>query len=159
MEVKDRISTIDFVRGIAILSVILLHTISEEVLTISHSTLHIGQAVPLFLFVSFYLAFKGLDKNGSKLVSYYNVQRIKRLLKQVVLPFVFVVIIQSIIRAIIGIEPFSFNDLIAGGARGPGSYYFVIYIQIWLIIPLVYVILHHLRNWGGGNYSHYMSVS
>ena len=58
---KARLPEIVFVKGIAIISVLLLHSLPENILDISLDSLHIGQAVPIFLFITFYLSFKGLS--------------------------------------------------------------------------------------------------
>ena len=115
MEVKARISNIDFVRGVAIISVILLHTLSANALKLSYASLHIGQAVPIFLFITLYLSFKGLDERGGSVMSYFRKRRIGRLCKQVILPFLIVVVLQAFVRVICGYKALSISDLVSGG--------------------------------------------
>lgn len=97
MDTKDRIQIIDAIKGLAIISVILLHILPGIVLNYTYSSFHIGQAVPIFLFISFYLSFKGIKDRGDSLLNYFNKRRIGRLLKQVVFPYFIVVICQMII--------------------------------------------------------------
>ena len=52
MDKRERDYSIDFVKGVAILFVILLHNMPNESI---YSIAYIGQAVPLFLLVSSYL--------------------------------------------------------------------------------------------------------
>lgn len=148
MEVKARISNIDFVRGVAIISVILLHTLSANALKLSYASLHIGQAVPIFLFITLYLSFKGLDERGGSVMSYFRKQRIGRLCKQVFLPFLIVVVLQAFVRVICGYKALSISDLVAGGGRGPGSYYFWVYLQIWILVPFLFLLFKKTEEWG-----------
>lgn len=80
MDTKDRIQIIDAIKGLAIISVILLHILPGIVLNYTYSSFHIGQAVPIFLFISFYLSFKGIKDRGDSLLNYFNKRRIGRLL-------------------------------------------------------------------------------
>lgn len=56
MDKRERDYSIDFVKGVAILFVILLHNMPNESI---YSIAYIGQAVPLFLLVSSYLTYGG----------------------------------------------------------------------------------------------------
>ena len=69
MEVKKQIVYLDFIKGIAAISVVLLHALPKDVLQGSFAFVHIWQAVPLFVFVSFYLFFRKLDA-GNNLKEY-----------------------------------------------------------------------------------------
>lgn len=58
MDKRERDYSIDFVKGVAILFVILLHNMPNESI---YSIAYIGQAVPLFLLVSSYLTYGGFS--------------------------------------------------------------------------------------------------
>ena len=58
MDKRERDYSIDFVKGVAILFVILLHNMPNESI---YSIAYIGQAVPLFLLVSSYLTYGGFQ--------------------------------------------------------------------------------------------------
>lgn len=151
---KARLHEIDFIKGVAIISVILLHTLSQDVMTAAIAPLHIAQAVPLFLFITYYLSFKGLaEKEDGEVCSYYySLKRVKRVLKEVAAPFFAVVALEVFSRIAINIylgKFFTISELTVvffGG--GPGSYYFWIYLQLWILIPLIFVILKRFR-WAG----------
>ena len=51
---QNHLENIDFIKGLAAISVILLHTLPESVLYGSFAVFHIWQAVPIFLFITFY---------------------------------------------------------------------------------------------------------
>ena len=146
---RSRISTIDWVRGIAILSVILLHTLPTEVLVGSFSFLHIGQAVPLFLFITFFLSFKGEQERDDIFQSYFTKSRISKLLRQVVIPFFVVVGLQIGVSIVKNWNQISFWSLISGiQGRGPGSYYLWVYLQLWFLIPFLYWLFKRLKEYG-----------
>ena len=54
MDRRERDYSIDFVKGVAILFVILLHNMPNDSI---YSIVYIGQAVPLFVLVSSYLTY------------------------------------------------------------------------------------------------------
>lgn len=137
---------IDFIRGIAILSVILLHTLPLTLLECTYYTIHIGQAVPIFLIMTLYLSFRGISKNKTSVMQFYTISRIARVLKNVVVPFMIVVILQICLRIQIDGKPFEMNDLTVGwGGVGPGSYYLWVYLQFWLLIPFLYFLLDRFK--------------
>lgn len=127
------------------MSVLLLHSLSSSILDITYNTLHIGQAVPLFLFITFFLSFKGLHANEKEGLFryYYSRKRISRVIKDVAVPFFLVVCVQKFINIIYADELFSFKDFCLRGwlGVGPGNYYFWVYIQLWVIIPILYWVL------------------
>ena len=141
---------IDFIKGVAILSVIMLHALPRDVLISLYAPLHIWQGVPLFVFVSFFLIFRKIDNNIT--YCYYTQKSFLKLYKRIILPFVLFqgVLIYSYLingdyRSVIG-------TLVCGGG-GPGAYYPHIYIQLWLLAPLLYMIIEKSGKLGGGNFA------
>ena len=58
--IPKRLDQYDFLKGVAIVFVLLLHSLSREVLWFMHSNYSIGQAVPLFILCTFVLSFNSL---------------------------------------------------------------------------------------------------
>lgn len=147
MEGKKQIVQLDFIKGIAAISVVLLHALPKDVLLGSFAYVHIWQAVPLFVFVSFYLFFRKLDA-GNNLKEYYSWKNIRKVIRKVVVPFVVVqlifVIINFLSDGFAGIK-----WMIGRGGDGRGSYYPYVYCQIWIVAPLLYLLLNRMRNWHG----------
>lgn len=143
---QNRIPQYDFIKGFAIIAVILLHTLDAHLLS-SGAFLHIWQAVPLFVLVSFILLFRKLDKTSVK--EYYSKESILKISKKILLPFL---LIEGLIILIFFISgefdelPLSYKFL----GAGPGAYYPFIYIQIWLITPLFYFLFKKHENLMGG---------
>lgn len=141
---SKRESYIDFIKGVAILWVILLHSIEQPILIKTFAFTHIWQAVPIFVFVSFYLIFKRLNDVG--IYGYYSVPRLVTLFKRIILPYL---ILQIVILFIYYTQSDKVQiiHLLKVGGVGMGSYYPYLYIQLWLIAPLIFFVLD--RRYGG----------
>ncbi len=147
MAVQERLNNIDFIKGFAALSVILLHTLPLKTLLYSGAVYHIWQAVPLFFFISFFLGFKGLEKNDS-LKNYYSLDKIKKLFYRLWLPYICLALIQTLFfyfkeGEVDYVKLFCIHN-------GPGSYYIWCYMQIWILLPLLFLLIRHCGIVGGG---------
>lgn len=105
------IDWIDGAKGIAILCVILLHSIPclREV----GWMWHIGQAVPVFLFITAYL----ISVRMESIKAYFTFNRFAKMIKKVFVPFVIVLAFQLICLALIGKLP-SLKTILKGGGIG-----------------------------------------
>lgn len=92
MDKRERDYSIDFVKGVAILFVILLHNMPNESI---YSIAYIGQAVPLFLLVSSYLTYGGFQRKGFN--GYFSARNVKKMLDRVFLPFFLLIFSQCAI--------------------------------------------------------------
>ena len=139
-DATKHIEWIDGAKGVAILSVILLHSLPclREIGWIWH----IGQAVPVFLFITAYLVSMHFDS----LQTYYKWERFLKMLKKVFVPFVIVLIIQIMCLTIIGKTP-SLKTIIKGGGIGPGCYYVWLYMQVWIMLPFIVLLVRKTHIW------------
>ena len=134
------IDYIDFVKGIAAISVILLHTLPESVLYRSFAVYHIWQAVPVFLFISFYLGFRNLEKKEDVIKGYYSNDRFKKIFLRIWLPLLLLAVLEAALFIVVGDKSRAIGSILCYN-NGPGSYYVWCYMQIWLLIPLIYLLL------------------
>lgn len=134
------IDWVDGAKGVAILSVILLHSLPclHEVGWLWH----IGQAVSVFLFITAYL----ISVRMESIKAYFTFNRIAKMIKKVFVPFVIVLVFQLICLALIGKLP-SFKTLIKDGGIGPGSYYVWLYMQSWILIPFMVWLVRKVPVW------------
>ena len=95
MDKRERDYSIDFVKGVAILFVILLHNMPNESI---YSIAYIGQAVPLFLLVSSYLTYGGFQRKGFN--GYFSARNVKKMLDRVFLPFFLLIFSQCAINKV-----------------------------------------------------------
>lgn len=116
----SRLQEIDFIKGIAIASVILLHTCSAEMRSSLFSAFHIGQAVPIFITITFILSFRSIEHQGGRLRYWFSTKRIRNVFSRIVLPILFISLLQITVGVALGYNHL-INKLIQGGgtARGP----------------------------------------
>ena len=103
---------------------------------------HIGQAVPVFLFITAYL----ISLRFKSLQIYFRWERLVKMLKRVFVPFVFVLLIQIVCLALANNAP-SLKTIVKSGGIGPGSYYMWLYLQAWVIIPFIVLLVRKVPIW------------
>jgi hypothetical protein len=135
MNIETNNKQFDFIKGIAIISVILLHAgISLKYF----STYWIGQAVPLFIIIICLLGCMTLSKNNS-IRDYFRKENIEKMLMRIFKPFILAQILIVVIY--IARNDFSIKSFLAGGGIGPGSNYPWVYLQLWILIPFMYLLM------------------
>ena len=133
---EKRNERLDFMKGIAILFVILNHNIPLSILDSYKYFYYIFQAVPIFMMVSGYLVYAKYSSQDL-LENYHHFNKV---FKRIMLPFVIVTIIQIAIQIVLGI--FNLKTLIVAAGIGPGSYYYTVLIQFVLLFPIVYTLIY-----------------
>lgn len=133
--------SLDFVKGVAIILVLLNHSTSLAFHQDSWFFIWGYPAVPLFLLIQVFHAYKkGFD--GIHL-------RMGRIFKRVIFPFFLVEVILCAIAVFmyptIPIREILISGLYWGG-KGPGSYYPWIYIQFAILLPLLRPVFRHVSE-------------
>lgn len=141
---KKRNYNIDIIKGIAIIAVILIHSLADELLLAILSPLYIWQAVPIFLLLAGYNTAASFQRRGYiSLNEFYNIPFLYSKVERLVYPFLLIWIIQVILHFLI-LDGLSFKTLIISlftGGWGPGSYFILVIIQATLILPLIYLVV------------------
>ena len=145
----SHLNNVDFIKGLAAISVIFLHTLPESALYDSLAVYHIWQAVPLFLFITFFLGFRNLENKDDYLRSYYSKERIIKTLRKVWLPLIILASVEALFFYVVGDKQKAIGCLLCYD-NGPGSYYIWCYMQIWLLLPAIYYILKRFGVLTGG---------
>lgn len=134
---------IDVLKAIAILFVIILHSLSADTLFNVLAPFHIWQAVPIFMILVGYNTAKSYERKGPEsLKDLYNGRTLIRKFQRLIIPFAFVWIMQVFIHYIL-LGGLNVRDLLISffvGGWGPGSYFVPIIIQATLILPLIYLL-------------------
>lgn len=146
---NQHLGYIDFVKGVAALSVILLHTLPSVVLKGSFAVYHIWQAVPVFIFISFYLGFRNIEKKDDVLKGYYSKAKIKKLFTKIWMPLLILAGIEAVFFFAIGDHSRAVGCLLCYD-NGPGSYYVWCYMQIWFLMPVIYLLIKRSGIVAGG---------
>lgn len=141
---KKRNHNIDIIKGIAIIAVILIHSLTDELLLDILSPFYIWQAVPVFMLLVGYNTAQSFQRRGYvSLNQFYNFPFLYSKVERLVYPFLFIWIIQVIVHFLM-LDGLSFKTLIASlftGGWGPGSYFILVIIQATLILPLIYLLM------------------
>lgn len=146
---NTHLDNVDFIKGIAAISVIFLHTLPMSVLKGSFAVFHIWQAVPLFIFISFYLGFRNLEKKEDVFKGYYSKERFKKIFFKIWLPLLLLAILEALFFLVIGNKDRAIGSLLCYD-NGPGSYYVWCYMQIWLLMPAIYLLIKRTGIVAGG---------
>ena len=125
---------IDFIKGVSILFVVLTHCLPyQDYILFSFWG---AQAVPLFLLIQVFHNYKKqLDKNQHP----YN---FNKLWKRILRPFILLLALQIVLQAFLSGDLLdTIKNAIISGGIGPGSYYVLIYIQFFLLLPVLHPLL------------------
>lgn len=133
----DRDKSIDFAKGIAILSVIFLH-VTPEYNNYVLSIVWIGQSVPLFLLITGYLTYSGFQK-GMTVSVYYSKKSIMKMLHRIFIPFFITTLALCVLYYFF--HDLSIKKVLRVGGIGPGSYYPWLYLQFWIVLPFIIKII------------------
>ena len=133
--------SLDFVKGLCILLVLLHHTTDEVFHQDSLFYIWGYPAVPLFLLIQVFHSLKyGYAKKGINLMKIW---------KRAFLPFLIAEVLIFVCYLILNPSyswKFKFIDALYWGGKGPGSYYPWIYIQFALLLPLLRPVFRRLGN-------------
>ena len=146
MDKEERNHTIDVLKGVCIIFVIITHcNFSDSQRLWLLFPFWIDMAVPIFMFVSGYLWALSYKKHKlNDLKSCYNRELIIKKLFRFILPFLIAFFVEETLLIIynksFGIKNFLL-DFICGGV-GPGSYYTPLMIQLILLFPLIYIYIY-----------------
>lgn len=146
---NERNHNIDVLKALAIFSVILLHSLPENLLFSSGAPYHIWQTVPVFMVLAGYNTTQSYKKkNYESLQQFYNFSFLCKKLERLIYPFVLIWIVEVIANFIFS-DGLSVKQLIASfvmGGWGPGSYFVPIIIQATLLMPVIYMLCRKNLN-------------
>lgn len=123
--------SIDFIKGLCIIFVILTHCMYREELSISLFPFWGDTAVPIFLLIQVF--------HHYKIDSVTRLPSIRKLWKRILMPYVMMIAFSLFINFIFyyNITKGRFDINLYWDKRGPGSYYIFIYLQFAFILPLL----------------------
>ncbi|WNF22675.1 acyltransferase [Mesobacillus jeotgali] len=134
---------IDYLKAMAIISVILLHSFKTDYENSILGPYHILQAVPVFLLLTGLNLVNSFErKKITNLIYFYSLDQIAKRLKRLLIPFTIVWIFQLYVLVsssghVLKIKEV-FLTFIQGG-WGPGSYFIPLILQVVFGLPLLYL--------------------
>lgn len=152
-KVNRRNEFLDFLKGLAIICVILIHNIPDVIQKQILSWYHIGQAVPIFMVVSGYLGYARYKRDCS--IDIKN--QVSKLLKRVCLPFFIILVIPIFLKIKIG--NLNVESLLKKGGIAPGSYYPYVFVQCDFCLPfIVAIVQYYSKIWGSAIIMIFLSI-
>ena len=133
---------IDLIKGLAIISVILLHTFPRPMLVQTYSQFHIWQAVPIFfILMGITSGISFSRREYTRIKQFYSRDYFLRRFERLIVPFLIVFLI-SLVWGIYH-NKFYIGWLSLIGrlpVPGPGNYFVSILLQYIFIFPLIYIL-------------------
>lgn len=141
----SRVNQIDIIKGIAIVSVIILHTLLAETKTDLYAIYHIGQAVPIFMMVAGFVGYLSYQKkNITDLKKCYHPHLLLSKYKRLCIPFTIIFIFELLI--INDLSIIELLKLYLFGAEGVGSYFIPVMFQHIILFPIIYILVVKKSN-------------
>lgn len=124
-------SSIDYIKGLCILFVILTHCMYREELSSILFPYWGDTAVPIFLLIQVFHYYKRDDD--------IRIPNLKKLWKRIIMPYILLVAITFALDYLIYYDNTNgrFDISLYWDKRGPGSYYIFIYLQFAFLLPLL----------------------
>lgn len=142
-----RLLAIDLIKGLAIISVIILHTVSLHVLYQTAALFHIWQAVPVFMCLMGLNGISSLRRRGMhSLRDLYSRDYFAARFDRIIIPFLLAFACTALVAGLTHrshYDAFMFLGELPIGGPG-GNYFIALVIQYALLIPLIY---WGLRRW------------
>lgn len=143
---SDRLVAIDYLKAIAIISVIITHTyVSKDAnaaLLLIGRPFWIDMAVPVFMILSgFTNSFSSDRRNINNLRQWFVWNNIYHKLIRILFPYAIILLIETIAYTLFA--PRTLKELLYGyctGGWGPGSYYIAILIQLLVLFPILLIL-------------------
>lgn len=140
---------IDFLKGVAIISVLFLHIIPGVHLSRFYSGLTISQAVPVFFIIFAITTTISLQKNDFKtFFDLFSKDQIKRKMRRYLYPFLLISMISIFITYFVHFRNFDLISIfidfclsfigVFPPSGGPGDYFVSDLIQLIIVAPVVY---------------------
>lgn len=144
--INKRYHSIDFVKGILILCVIITHYAWQN-----HERLKllfpfwVDMAVPLFMVISGFVYAKSFQKtNATTIDKAYTLDSILKKAIRYSVPFCIIFLVEEIILSVaLGVRhnPLQMVNAFLNGGYGPGSYYYPLMMQFIFFFPVIYAII------------------
>lgn len=150
--VQNRNTTADFLKGIAILLVLITHYAwTPEQRKNPLFPYVVDMAVPIFMIISGYMTAMSFQKHKiDALSTAYEKREILRKVIRYTVPFLIIVVWQVLDPNVVKNYPGILNKTrwVLNGTVGPGSYYYPILMQLVFTAPILFFIVKRKGKYG-----------
>lgn len=145
-----RNASVDFLKGIAILMVIVTHLgFTADQRKYFAFPFWIDMAVPVFMMLMGYVMSMSYARHGvDSLRDAYDVGRIIRSLSRIAVPYVLILPFEAIPRALQGASLWELFSCCIIGGWGPGGYYFPVMMELLVLLPAIYLLFRRSVSLG-----------
>ncbi|MEJ8802317.1 acyltransferase family protein [Pontibacter sp. H249] len=141
---KKHLQQIDVLKGIAIISVIALHSVTKQELVQSYAIYHIWQAVPLFMILMGVNLGLGLRAERQQLSQLYTKVYFTKKATRILVPFT-LVFVASIVLGLLWLQLYNrnmleftaFNWIGVLPVSGKGNYFITLILQSIILLPII----------------------
>lgn len=150
---KEKIKAIDIIKAFAIISVLILHVnVPYEFDKKFFLSLYTLVSVQIFIIITGYNYTASYMNRKITLKTWYGKYNLQRKLKRILIPYILIVIFETIILYI-KVDYTKYRNLryigtlFLEGGLGPGSYYTPVLVQIvFIYFPLLLIFNNYLKN-------------
>ncbi len=131
---------IDFIKSVAIVAVITLHSLPAKTLYAILAPFHIWHAVPIFIVIAgMNGTLSNVQRSGGSIFPHaYSSSRLQRHFRNIIIPFLTIWLLEIVVQACTKkIAPGKIIYTFFAGGIGPGSYFTPVYIQHLMIFPMI----------------------
>lgn len=147
-KLPERITQIDLLKGLAMISVILIHSWNPAMRLDLGAPFYLELAVPMFILIAGYTsAYAFIRYHADSLTTCYDRQLLVRRIRRILEPYTLMWIVQIVLIIVILQQNMGFFSLVSNylsGGNGPGSFFIPVILQHILVVPLLFVLA--LRN-------------
>lgn len=151
-EMSDRMWQLDYLKAVAIIFVILLHsTWTEAQRACIFFPYGINLAVPVFMYVSGYVNMRSYERRTTDTIVDWIRERLIKQVMQLYLPFIFPFCLELWYMCVyknLSVTFLGAMKLFLLGGFGPGSYYVSILLQFAMVFPILFYIVKKNEKWG-----------
>lgn len=148
LPLPERLVEVDLLKGMAIIAVVIHHTLSVSILLAIGAPFYIYHSVPLLILIAgFTGTYAYMRRNYTTISQCYDTGLLYRRFRRLIVPYSMIFLLQIVILFIIFHNTFNIGSLVYSyltGGYGLGAYFVPVIIQSIIIIPILYLLA--LRN-------------
>lgn len=139
--------TIDLLKAISIILVVLVHSLPREVQMLIGRPLFLQHAVPVFMILFGYNRVKSIERKGlEEIADLFKWEYIWKQVKGILNPYFFIWLLFELSFSLaLNKRLIDMTQSFVMGGRGPGGYFIVLMIQAIIFFPFLYTVMNRFN--------------